>query len=253
MTKTLISHFYNEEYLLPWWLEHHRQYFDHGILIDYASTDNSVEICNRICPNWLVMPSGNTVFQATAVDDEVRHYERQVSGWRMSLNTTEFLMVKDDAMLIDNADQHIQHLMPSISFLDWNPTGSLDNTKYLWNQGITTGISYEPHYAFRRGRSIHNYPESYPLPGRHFYSLPNKDNPMVIFHYANCISSPEMLQRRLQIQHKIPLSDKLIGAGFQHYTGDNGLTVDSLKRVFDKSYYPMQSDCSNYINEYSKT
>jgi hypothetical protein len=32
---TVISHIFNEEYLLPFWLEHHRTIFDHGIIIDY--------------------------------------------------------------------------------------------------------------------------------------------------------------------------------------------------------------------------
>ncbi|MBJ3789276.1 glycosyltransferase family 2 protein, partial [Bacillus sp. OA1] len=45
MKKTIISHFYNEEYLLPWWLMHHTKIFDHGILINRGSTDRSVEIC----------------------------------------------------------------------------------------------------------------------------------------------------------------------------------------------------------------
>ncbi len=52
MYKTIISHFYNEEYLLPWWLEHHKKYFNHGIMINYASTDNSVSIIKQICPDW---------------------------------------------------------------------------------------------------------------------------------------------------------------------------------------------------------
>ena len=39
--------FYNEEYLLPWWLAHHTKLFDHGILINKGSTDRSVEICKN--------------------------------------------------------------------------------------------------------------------------------------------------------------------------------------------------------------
>ena len=31
--KVLISHFFNEEYMLPWWLKHHREIFDHGVLM----------------------------------------------------------------------------------------------------------------------------------------------------------------------------------------------------------------------------
>ena len=42
--------FYNEEYLLPWWLMHHTKIFDHGILINRGSTDRSVEICKLLAP-----------------------------------------------------------------------------------------------------------------------------------------------------------------------------------------------------------
>ena len=50
ITRTVISHFYNEEYLLPWWLMHHTKIFDHGILINRGSTDRSVEICKLFAP-----------------------------------------------------------------------------------------------------------------------------------------------------------------------------------------------------------
>ena len=30
----LFSHIYNEEYLLPFWLNHHKNIFDHGVIID---------------------------------------------------------------------------------------------------------------------------------------------------------------------------------------------------------------------------
>ena len=46
--RLVISHFFDEEFMLPWWLRHHRELFDHGILIDYASTDRSVEICREL-------------------------------------------------------------------------------------------------------------------------------------------------------------------------------------------------------------
>ncbi|MEW9106591.1 glycosyltransferase family 2 protein, partial [Paenibacillus sp.] len=50
--RILISHFYNEEYLLPWWLKHHAPLFDHGILINRGSTDRSVDICKQLVPHW---------------------------------------------------------------------------------------------------------------------------------------------------------------------------------------------------------
>lgn len=37
---TLIATVFNGGYLLPYWLKHHRDIVDHGIIIDYGSTGN---------------------------------------------------------------------------------------------------------------------------------------------------------------------------------------------------------------------
>ena len=89
--KTVISHFYNEEHLLPWWLNHHKQIFDHGIMIDYHSTDRSMEIIREICPDWELRYTRNKYFDSTPIDQEVMDIEKKLEGWRMCLNTTEFL------------------------------------------------------------------------------------------------------------------------------------------------------------------
>ena len=80
MKKTLISHFYNEEYMLPWFLNHHKQIFDHGVMIDYHSTDRSREIIKEICPTWEVVTSRNLDFQADNIDTEVMDIEREIDG-----------------------------------------------------------------------------------------------------------------------------------------------------------------------------
>ena len=56
---TVISHIYNEEYLLPFWLQYHSKIFNDGIIIDYYSTDNSINIINKICPNWKIIKTKN--------------------------------------------------------------------------------------------------------------------------------------------------------------------------------------------------
>lgn len=54
---TLISHFYNEQYLLPWWLMHHVPLFNHGILINRGSSDQYVEIIRKMAPHWEIRNS----------------------------------------------------------------------------------------------------------------------------------------------------------------------------------------------------
>ena len=92
MRKTITAVFYNEEYLLPWWLEHHKKYFDHGVLFNYDSTDRSVEIIKDICPTWEIKTSKNRVFDAALVDKEIMEFEPSIEGWKICLNVTEFLV-----------------------------------------------------------------------------------------------------------------------------------------------------------------
>jgi hypothetical protein len=90
---TVITHFYNEEYLLPWWIEHHKKIFDYGILIDYNSTDRSYEICKELCPpHWKIVKSVNEDFEPIPLDKEVMVYEQNVEGFKIALTVTEFLI-----------------------------------------------------------------------------------------------------------------------------------------------------------------
>ena len=73
--RVVISHFFNEAYLLPWWLEHHRQIFDHGVLIDWSSTDGSADICRQLAPGWEVVRLRACAFRGDPVrlrGDEAR-------------------------------------------------------------------------------------------------------------------------------------------------------------------------------------
>ena len=81
MSLTVISHIFNEEYLLPFWLEYHSQIFDYGIIIDYCSTDSSIEIVKKFCPHWKIIKTKNIIdgkplFDAKLVDDEVIEIEK---------------------------------------------------------------------------------------------------------------------------------------------------------------------------------
>lgn len=245
--KTIITHFYNEEYLLPWWLEHHKKYFEHGILIDYDSTDQSVEICKEICPTWQVFKSINKEFGAWEIDYEVMAYERQFSGWRIALNITEFLVGNLNEMMHDR-NERSQYLIPAITFFDWNPEGSLDRSKSLWEQK-QNGINFETDFMARRARSLHNFNDIQYDAGRHYPKYNCKE--AIVFHYANCISSPEMLNRRLQIQTKIPKGDVMRNMGHQHHNHGKGLTKESLKSMLDAEQSKI-TNCSDIILQYTK-
>lgn len=251
--KTIITHFFNEEYLLPWWLDHHKKFFDFGIMIDYKSTDNSKSIIKEICPDWSIVDSREDTFNAAACDKQVMEYERHIDGWRIVLTLTEFL-IGDIAGLTSNTDfpdpnnsgdpKMINHIIPVNQMFDWNPQGTLDKHIPLFKQ-VTTGIDYRVH-PVRGCRSLHNHRYRNYNEGRHFYGHTTTD--ACILHTANCISSPEMLSRRLQIQDRIPLGDKAKNFGWQHHNNNHpdGLTVKSLHDQLMVDWYRV-TDCSEII------
>ena len=142
--KLVISHFFNEEYLLPYWLKHHREIFDHGILIDYHSTDRSVDICKELVPDWEIVTSEHQVFSAIMCDFEVmQHEKRYPDAWKLALNTSEFLVGEHiDAVLnwMENNDR-IAGIIPAAIMVDTQPQlgplpgKSLSRTKTLWLLG----------------------------------------------------------------------------------------------------------------------
>jgi hypothetical protein len=208
--KTVICHFYNEEHLLPWWLKHHKHIFDHGIMIDYFSTDRSMEIIREICPTWEIRYTRNQYFDSTPIDEEVMRIEKMLGGWRMCLNVTEFLYGNTDHLT--ELPDPTQYFIPNYVFVDMeNPEQGqtiLDHNYPLhqqryWgydtfaNDGVTKGG-----IMGRMNRSIHNYPVEY-NGGRHWQGRDKSFDDLVIFYYGNADASTAGVKRKAQIHGKI--------------------------------------------------
>lgn len=88
----VISHFYNEEFLLPYWLRYHTKLFDYGVLIDYDSTDDSISIIKNLAPHWEIRRSRNRVWDFIEADKEIMEIEKEFDCWKIVLNTTEFII-----------------------------------------------------------------------------------------------------------------------------------------------------------------
>jgi hypothetical protein len=221
MNKTLISHFFNEEYLLPWWCEYHKKIFDQALLINYNSTDRSVEIIKDICPKWQIVNSINHEFDAQKIDFEVMSYESKFEGWKASLNTTEFL-VGDFSLLDDQVDKTI--FVPSTVMVDVEP-----NTKPTYDKPLIQqkqfGIRYdEIDSTIRRPRCIHNKHSYQYTIGRHEDSYTTTN--LHILWYGWSPFNEQQIKRKLQIQTRIPDSDKMRGLGTQHITNEQKLLND---------------------------
>lgn len=210
---TVLCHFYNEEYLLPFWLKHHRALFSHGILIDYHSTDRSVAIIRELCPTWDVRTSRNAMFQADLVDLEVMDIEAGVDGYKIALNVTEFLVASRPFTRTDR--NQCFRVEAYIAIPDTTTTTEPADEEQFWRP-----IDKLAHQSERGYRSLHSHPRGNYTLGRHSTHHPAQaiDHVLIVwcgFYPWNAWT----IQRKLQIQHRIPDSDKALGNGFQHLWG----------------------------------
>lgn len=244
--KSVICHFFNEEYLLPWWLNHHKKYFDYGLMINYASTDRSVEIIKEICPDWQVVDSVNPEFDAAECDIEIEYYEEQIPGWKIALNVTEFLVGKYSLLTDEKSPKKI--FIPSFYFVDESDNTVVESNKPLHEQ-LSNGIDFVDNPMIRKLRCLHNHQIKY-VPGRHFSNFDDTTDDFVIFNYGFSPMNEDLVSRKLQIQHRIPESDKRKNWGSEHHDNNTGLTVEKLYDKLNNVYRPQSKDLSDKMKKY---
>ena len=239
--------------MLPWFLNHHRQIFDYGIMIDYHSTDRSVEIIKETCPTWTIITSRNIDFQADTIDTEVNDIESQIDGWKICLNVTEQLI--GDYSILD--DELQQLLVPSIFMVDCDRDKLVTQDLPLYEQKFD-GFMFsdnQQNFLERRSRSLHNIPVHYPAqstqacmaPGRHWNSY-NTDK-LVTFYYGWCPMDQGGFARKLQIQTQIPLIDRQLNRGFHHITNKETLTY-RLENEFMPRARNISKEIQQYVNKH---
>lgn len=224
---TVISHFFNEEYLLPFWLEHHSKIFDHGIMIDYCSTDRSVEIIRKFCPSWTIIKTqninedGSPNFKAHLVDLEVINIEKTINNYKICLNVTEFLMLKkpkEETLKSISKDRYyhieIYNVMGNHNTFFY-PKNTIDFFKNI------THIDYAEQY--RRHRILHSDININYSTGRHGHNTNASEKNILSTEFFIVWTkfypcNPAMFKRKLQIQKNIPQIDKDLGNGSQHIT-----------------------------------
>ena len=233
--RVVISHFFNEAYLLPWWLKHHREIFDHGVLIDWNSTDGSADICRQLAPNWEVVPSENAHFAAILCDFEVMKHEARFPGaWKIALNATEFLVAPELSLMEASMQQHglTGVRLPGAIMVDDSPGQAPDPNVPLMQQKAC-GI-WEETFDFRaqaipgfsgptRSRIYHRYVIGAYTPGRHASHLPGQiaGNRELgsIWWYGFSPWTEAFKARKLHIATRRDAFDKRHGLGIQHETG----------------------------------
>lgn len=225
---TVICHYYNEEWLLPHWIKHHMKMFDHGILVNYNSSDRSNEIIRNLVPHWEIIDSQNAMFDAELCDTEIMQVEERIIGWKMVLNVTEFLIVADLKTLIRKLQKQNLSYVRSRGF-QINDTDSEINTPFDDNLSLLS----QRHHGYAdswRNRILHNHIHGAYCIGRHYETPGLKKNPYSTVEHKNVpivddfylfwyrfAPFEKQLPRKIQISSRIPATDIKKGFGWNHW------------------------------------
>ena len=223
----LLSHFYNEALLLPFWIRHHAPMFDYAVLIDYNSTDDSREIIKRQAPpTWRVVPSVDPDFDAATADKQIMMYELEhPDDWHLALTVTEFVVHSDLRRMLSTLDppegesrvlqfpavhmfgddtQHFQYF------------GSLLEQRSVY-MGSDSARSFETLYSrfIHTGLMSRNPP--YYKPGRHGMNTLSNAVPYGFIAKFMFTPWPEIIARKVQIGARVSQLDKSNSRHSQHH------------------------------------
>ena len=237
---TVITHFYNEEYLLKFWLRHHVERFNHGILLNYSSTDNSLDVVRQMAPHWKVIDIFDKYFDAEKLEEYIFAQDVQLTGPRISLTVAEFFI--GDLSVATTKDL----IVPSVELLALPEQGEFDGNLDFHSQ-VPWGIHYISNWSGRakRGRLLTNRPFRHE-PGRHFPVQGGAES-CLIYRVGSCLVSEAMVNRRLQIQDRISNEEIEKGFGSQHTDNGKGLTRESLIASVERDF-SFASDLSSLIS-----
>ncbi|SEN04234.1 glycosyltransferase family 2 protein [Paenibacillus sp. OV219] len=250
---TVLCHYYNESYMLQWWLKHHYTLFDHGIMIDYGSTDRSNALIRTLAPMWEIRKSRNKDFDLVGCDQEVMEIEREIHGWKMVLNTTEFLCVQDKAAFVKQLDHMGLSIYRTTGITMLDPLGNCypepDANVALFRQRHHGIIQLE---TFHRDRFIHRHPDGAYEIGRHRSAhLLGQDiylKDAYTLHFQFSPWNEEMIKRKLFIQSRIPQKYRETGLGWQHYVDRRGLEEMYRERSMNTKDLRMDLSCGWIFN-----
>ena len=207
---------------MPWWLENNKKYFKHGVMIDYHSTDNSVEIINKICPTWEIRTTKTDAWDPMDEDNEMMNVEKEFSGYKMILTLTEFLTGK-----CDFSDKPTCYSIPTKRMVDTKP-----NDPPVYEIPLTEQKKDGYMARMNKYRYIHNHSfGDYVGAGRHKTNHETTPCNLVVWKYAYCPWTEEFIKRRLQFKKNMSVDHKRKGWGKQHKLNREELQEQYLKEL----------------------
>jgi hypothetical protein len=238
----LITHIFNEEFLLPYWLKHHVPLVDHGIVIDYASTDNSLDIVRELAPDWEIIQSCNKWFIEPDIGEEVMRVERGIGGWKMTLNITEFLLHPDIKGYCHSLDDRNKKAMctTGVIMVDRPSERSeitddllvLQKTFGYFEEDVRTNLSTTMIDKPSRSRLIHCHPDGRYDKGRHVNDHTSEQDSELFLCWFGWTPFDYVKERKQQIQHRVPTSQKSLPDWYKIYCVND----DDLENMYTKEH-----------------
>jgi hypothetical protein len=257
MSIGIVTHVFNEELLLPCWLEHHSKIAEQGIIIDHHSNDLTLNIVEEFIkknPTWKVVQSRLPQFSAIGNDAEVMDYEQQLtSKWKMTLNATEFIFtpnLKDKLAEWESLNpEMVAFGARAFCMVDKEVAAPLQNP--IWTNRTHGMLDHDRGVNLRRWRYMHKSLHGQYSIGRHETSLPHLTK--MDFTILHMFFSPwdQCKQRKLQIQTRIPESDKAQRLGFQHIVTEAQLEqirLDLLPQTYNLLENPLFKEAYDFFN-----
>lgn len=255
----LITHIFNEEFLLPCWLKHHVPLVDHGTVIDYASTDRSLDIVRELAPDWDIVQSRNKWFVEPDIGDEVMEIERGIEGWKMTLNITEFLLHADVRGYCKGLEAQDKKAISTTGVIMVDrPSERSEFTDDLLVMQKTFGY-FEEDVREResttlidkpsRSRLLHCHPDGKYTKGRHTNGITDEQDENLFLCWFGWAPFDSVKERKKQIQHKCPDSQKSFNDWRKLYCIDD----DDLERMYEheheRSYDLLKNEAYNRVYE----
>ncbi|GAB5356572.1 hypothetical protein AAMO2058_000301500 [Amorphochlora amoebiformis] len=237
---TLVTHFYNEELLMPYFIRHHAHMFDRAILIDYGSSDATRNIVAKLAPStWRVVAPENAEFDAKKLDLEVEKWEQtRPNDWKITLTTTEFLL--HPYLRKEVAQKSVAPGGTALRFPGVIPVGNDSNTLVLYDSlveqrslfnggvdGIRGAANKFCHRYIHCGLVGHYYetgrdgiissPKNYSTEVSAEVSRNNYWDGLGLIVKFSWTPWPEVRFRKTQIGAKVPLSNRVTGVVGQHH------------------------------------
>ena len=245
---TLLTNVYNEEYLLPFWLQHHKDMFDELIVVDYRSTDKSIEICKKICPKCKIITTRNAYFDAEDIDKEFMDLEKSIVGIKMVLNTTEFLFCeKPIKEIFAGLATPTSIAVNAVSPFSKKVYDNINNNYELFFNMLNDDVVY---HHDRGTRQIHTFPHGNYTTGRHTTNNPTiQTNELHIVWFGYYPLNDRLLGRKLQIKTKMPQRDIDRGFGIEHlYPKEQMLSINEEKANTGNSLKEIEPRLYNLLN-----